>query len=101
MSQVERYLGIQNLVSLIFVDFLGFADYGQGLVHSETLLRGPSMTSDPVSVVVLSGGYDVYFECVATGNPTVNYTWTKDNNRISAATDSRYGIGKLCLKPRM
>lgn len=66
-----------------------FTDYGLGLVDVTNLPRGPSMSVEPVNVMVLSYGYDIYFECFATGNPAVNYSWTKDNETIKPAMDER------------
>lgn len=72
-----------------------FAGFGLGPVNVNNLIRGPSMTSEPVNVIVLSYGYDVFFECVASSNPIVNYTWTKDNTVLTAAMDTRYSSSLL------
>ncbi|KAK6181653.1 hypothetical protein SNE40_009468 [Patella caerulea] len=79
-------------------------DYGLSVIDPNNLEKGPKFTKQPDSVVVVGQVLDGELECIASGNPTVQYSWYRidqsSRKRVTYETDERYTItnGKLSIQ---
>ncbi|WAR15227.1 CNTN5-like protein, partial [Mya arenaria] len=102
-SQHHNYICEMPLADVHYMDVLNRDyDYGQGLVNTKDLSRGPMMTSEPRDVVVFGEGMgtSIAIECQASGQPAPRYTWYRGNDTLTANDNERYTIsgGKLTIQ---
>ncbi|CAI9724527.1 contactincontactin-like [Octopus vulgaris] len=57
-------------------------NFGAGVIDAWDIKRGPNMTIESPNYIVLEGLETTSLECVATGNPAVQYKWYRLDEKI-------------------
>lgn len=55
--------------------YIYISDFGGDVKDARDIRRGPNMTIESPNYIVLEGVTSTSLECVATGNPAVQYKW--------------------------